>query len=168
MLTMSFHPIPHSSFILSLSEPFLEVLLYWYGRMGTCRREIVFKINRWSLWLDCSQVHRTLLPLHNLLPLYTFPETPFSSGISSLASWSSGYPLSSPLESTPMSLILNIVPLLHLWSIVYFYLCDVRLLTLHWELVSWGHFLSREHVQRRNFYWQPYEMIWARVIMRDR
>jgi len=47
-----------------------------------------------------------------------------------------------------MPLILNIVPVLHPWYVTYFYLYDVRLLTLHWELVSWGHFLLREHVQR--------------------
>ena len=150
MLTISLCPIPHSSFVFSLSGPFLEFLFYRYSHTGTCRREIVFKMNCWSLWLDCSWAHHTLLPLHNLLPLllYTFPETFSSSVISVLASRSSGYPLPSPLESTPMFLILNIVPLLHLWSLVYLYLCDVRLLTLHWKLVSWGRFLLREYVQR--------------------
>ena len=148
MLTISLYPIPHSSFVLSLSKPFLEVPLYRYGHAGTCCREIVFEMNHWSLWLDRLQVRRTLStssqPASSLL--YTFLETPSSSGISSLASRSSGYPLPSPLESAPMFFVLNIVPLLHLWSIVYLYLCDVRLLTLHRELVSWGCFLLREHV----------------------
>ena len=54
----------------------------------------------------------------------------------------------SSLKPTPISLILSIAPLLHPWSTVYLYLYDIRLLTLHWELVSWGHFLPREHIQR--------------------
>ena len=150
MLTMSLRPIPHSLFVLSLSEPFLEVPLYRYGRAGTCCREIMFEMNRQSLWSDRPQVHRTLSTSSQPTssPLYTFPETPSSSGISSLASQSSGYLLSSLLVSAPTLLILNIVPVLHLWSITYLYFYDVRLLTLHWELVSWGHFLSWEYVQR--------------------
>ena len=54
----------------------------------------------------------------------------------------------SPLKPTPMSLVLNIAPLLHLWSAVYLYLYGIRLLTLHWELVSWSRSFPREHVQR--------------------
>ena len=150
MLTISLCLISHSSFALSLSDPFLEFPFYRYGHAGTCHRETMFKMNRQSLWSDHSWACHTLLPLHNLLPLllYTSPETPSSSVISVLASRSSGYPLPSPLEPAPMFLILNIVPLLHPWSVIYFYLCDVRLLTLHWELVSWGYFLLREHIQR--------------------
>jgi len=138
------------SFVLSLSEPFLEVPLYRYGRAGTCHREIVFKMNRRSFWLYHLRARRTLSTSSQpaSLPLYTSPETPSSSGISSLASRSPGYPLSSPLVSTPIPLVLNIVPMLHLWSITYFYLYNVRLLTLHRELVSWGRFLPREHIQR--------------------
>ena len=52
----------------------------------------------------------------------------------------------SPLESTPMFLVLT---LLHPWSAIYLYLYDIRLLTLHWKLVSWGRSLFREHIQRR-------------------
>jgi len=150
MLTMSLCPIPHSSFVLSLSEPFLEVPLYQYGYTGTCHREIVFEMNCQSLWLDCPRAHRTLSTSSQPAssPLYTFLETPFSLGISSLVSQSPSYPLPSPLEPAPMFLVLNIVPLLHPWSVVYLYLCDVRLLTFHGELVSWGHFLLWEHVQR--------------------
>jgi len=150
MLTISLHPIPHSSFILSLSEPFLEVPLYRYGCVGTCCREIVFEMNRRSLWSDRPQARRTLSTSSQLAssPLYTFPETTSSLGIFSLASWSSGYLLSSPLVSAPTPLFLNIVPVLYPWSVTYLYLYDVRLLTLHWELVSWGRFLLREHVQR--------------------
>ena len=55
----------------------------------------------------------------------------------------------SPFKPTPMSLILNIALLLHPWSVIYIYLYDVRLLTLHWKLVSWGYFLPRDNVQRR-------------------
>ena len=54
----------------------------------------------------------------------------------------------SPFKPAPMSFVLNIAPLLHLWSAMYLYLYNVRLLTLHWELVSWDHFLPWEHVQR--------------------
>jgi len=150
MLTMSLHLILHSSFILSLSEPFFEVPLYRYGRAVTCCREIVFEMNHQSSWLYRPQARRTLSTSSQPAssPLYTFPETPSSSGISPLASQSPGYPLSSPLIAAPMPPILNIVPVLHPWSVTYFYLYDVRLLTLHWGLVSWGRFLLREHVQR--------------------
>ena len=54
----------------------------------------------------------------------------------------------SSLKPIPMSLILNIALLLHPWSVVYLYLYDVRPLTLHWKLVSWGCFLPWEHIQR--------------------
>jgi len=150
MLTMSLCLISHFSFILSLSEPFFEVLLYCYGHVGTCRREIVFEMNRRSSWLYRLQAHRTLSTSSQPAssPLYTFPETPSSSGISSLVSQSPGYPLLNPLVTAPMPLVLNIVPVLHPWSVTYFYLYDVRLLTLHWGLVSWGCFLLREYVQR--------------------
>ena len=150
MLTMSLRPISHSSFVLSLSEPFFEVLLYRYDHAGTCCREIVFKINHQSSWLYRPRACRTLSTSSQPAssPLYTFPETPSSLGISSLASQSPGYPLLSPLIAAPMPLILNIVPVLHPWSTIYFYLYDVRLLTLHRELVSWGRFLLQEHVQR--------------------
>ena len=150
MLTMSLRPIPQSSFVFSLSDPFSEFPFYRYGHAGTCHREIMFKINCQSLWSDHLWAHHTLLPPYNLLPLllYTSPKTSFSSVISVLAFQSSGYPLPSPLKFAPMFLVLNIVPLLHPWSVIYFYLCDIRLLTLHWELVSWGCFLLREHVQR--------------------
>jgi len=148
MLTMSLCPIPHSLFVLSLSEPFFEVPLYRYGHAGTCRKEIVFEMNHWSSWSYRLQARRTLSTSSQPAssPLYTFPETPSSSGISSLTSRSPGYPLLSPLVTTPMPLILNIVPMLHPWSVTYFYLYDVRLLTLHWELVSWGRFLLWEHI----------------------
>jgi len=56
--------------------------------------------------------------------------------------------LCKPSQTCSMSLVLNIAPLLHPWSVVYLYLYDVRLLTLHWELVSWGCFLLWEHIQR--------------------
>ena len=147
---MSLYPISHSSFVLSLSEPFFEIPLYRYGCAETCRREIVFKMNRRSSWFYCPRACCTLptssQPASS--PFHTFPETPSSSGISSLLSRSLGYPLSSLLVAAPMPLVLNIVPVLHPLSVTYFYLYDVRLLTLHWELVSWGHFLPREHVQR--------------------
>jgi len=150
MLTMSLRPIPHFSFVLSLSEPFFEVLLYQYGHAGTCCREIVFEMNYRSSWSYRPQARCTLStssqPVSSLL--YTFPETPSSSGISSLASRSPGYPLLSPLVAAPMPLILNIVPVLHPWSVTYFYLYDIRLLTLHQKLVFWGRFLPWEHVQR--------------------
>ena len=138
MLTMSLHPIPHSSFVLSLSKPFLEVPLYRYGHTGTCRREIVFEMNRRFFWSYCSRARRTLSTSSQPAssPLYTFLEIPFPSGISSLVSRSPGYPLLSPLISVPIPLVLNIVPVLHPWSVTYFYLYDVRLLTLHRELVS--------------------------------
>jgi len=150
MLTMSLRPILHSSFVLSLSKPFFEVPLYWYGHAGTCRREIAFEMNRRSSLSYCPQVHRTLSTSSQPAssPLYTFPEIPSSLGISPLASQSPGYPLLNPLIAAPMPLILNIVPVLHPWYITYFYLYDVRLLTLHQELVSWGRFLLQEHVQR--------------------
>jgi len=107
-------------------------------------------MNHRSSWSYHPRAHHTLptssQPASS--PSHTFPETPSSSSISSLLSWSPGYPLSSLLVATPMPLVLNIVPVLHLWSVTYFYLYDVRLLALHWELVSWGRFLPREHVQR--------------------
>ena len=150
MLTIPLHPIPHSLFVLSLSEPFFEVLLYRYAHAGTWRREIVFKMNCRSSWSYRPRARYTLptssQPASS--PAHTFPETPSSSGISSLLSWSPGYFLLSLLIAAPMPLILNIVPVLHPWSVTYFYLYDVRLLTLHRELVSWGHFLPWEHVQR--------------------
>jgi len=150
MLIISLRLIPHSLFVLSLSEPFFEVPLYRYGCVGTCRREIVFEMNHQFSWLyhprACCTLSTSSQPTSS--PLYTFPETPSSLDISSLASWSPGYPLSSPLVAAPVPLVLNIVPVLHLWSIVYLYLYDIRLLTLHQELVSWGHFLLREHVQK--------------------
>ena len=125
---------------------------YLEGRFmtGTCCREIVFEMNRQSLWLDHLRARCTLSTSSQPAssPLYTFPETPSFSGISSPASWSSGYLLLSPLRSAPMPLVLNIVPVLHPWSVIYLYLCDVRLLTLHRELVSWGCFLLRQHIQR--------------------
>ena len=159
---------PHSSFVLSLSEPFFEVPLYRYGRVGTCRREITFEMNCRSSWSYRLRVHRTLSTSSQPAssPLYTFPETPSSSGISPLASRSPGYPLSSPLMAAPMPLILNIVPVLHPWSVTYFYLYDIRLLTLHWELVSWGHFLLREHVQRGELLlitmrWSKQGLLWG-------
>ena len=150
MLIMSLRLILHSSFVLSLSEPFFEVPLYWYGCMGTCCREVMFEMNHRSSWSYHPRVYRTLSASSQPAssPLYTFPETPSSSGISSLASRSLGYPLSSPLIAAPMPFVLNIVPVLHPWSITYFYLYDIRLLTLHRELVSWGCFLPREYVQR--------------------
>jgi len=80
--------------------------------------------------------------------IHTLSKTPSSSGISSLSSRSPGYSLSSLLVAAPMPLILNIASVLHPWSITYFYLYDVRLLILHRGLVSWGHFLLREHIQR--------------------
>ena len=150
MLTIPFRLIPHSLFLLSLSKPFFEVPLYWYARAGTWHREIMFEMNCWSSWSYRPRVHRTLptssQPASS--PTHTFPETPSSSGISSLSSQSPGYPLSSLFVATPMPLVLVIVLVLHPWSVTYFYLYDVRLLTLHQELVSWGRFLPREHVQR--------------------
>jgi len=47
-----------------------------------------------------------------------------------------------------MPLVLNIASVLHPWSVTYFYLYGIRLLTLHRRLVSWGRFLFREHIQR--------------------
>ena len=150
MLIIPLHSIPHSLFVLSLSEPFLEVPLYRHGHMGTWRREIVFEMNRRSSWSYrpwARHTHSTSSqPVSS--PSHTFPETPSSSGISSLSFWSLGYPLSSLLVAAPMPLILNIVLVLHPWSVTYFYLYDIRLLTLHWELVSWDRFLPQEHVQR--------------------
>ena len=64
------------------------------------------------------------------------------------SSQSPGYSLPSLLVTTPMPLILNIAAVLHPWSVTYFYLYGVRLLTLHRGLVSWGRFLLWEHVQR--------------------
>ena len=150
MLTMSLRPIPHSSFVLSLSKPFFEVPLYWYGRAETCCREIAFEMNCQSSLSYCPRAHCTLSTFSQPAssPLYTFPEIPFSLGISPLASQSPGYPLLNPLIAAPMPLVLNIVPVLHPWSVTYFYLYDVRLLTLHRELVSWGRFLLWEHIQR--------------------
>jgi len=107
-------------------------------------------MNRQSSWSYRPWARRTfptsLQPASS--PSYTFPKTPSSSSISSLPSRSLGYPLSSLLVATPMPLVLNIVPVLHPWSVTYFYLYDIRLLTLYWELVSWGRFLPREHIQR--------------------
>ena len=151
MLTILLHPIPHSLFVPSLSKPFFEVPLYRYARAGTWRREIVFEMNRWSSWSYHLRARRTL-PTSSQpasFPAHTFPETPFSSGISYLSSQSLGYPLLSLLIAAPMPLVLSIVPVLHPWSVTYFYLYDVRLLTLHRESVSWGRFLPQEHVQRR-------------------
>jgi len=148
MLAMSLRLISHSSFILSLSEPFFEILLYRYGHAGTWRREIVFEMNRRSSWLYRLRVHRTLSTSSQPASSssHTFPETSSSLGISSLSSWFPGYSLLSLLVATPMPLVLNIVSGLHPWSATYFYLYDARLLTLHRELVSWGRFLLREHV----------------------
>ena len=89
------HPIPHSLFVLSLSEPFFEVPLYRHGCAGTWRREIVFEMNCRSSWSYRLRVHRTLSTSSQPAssPLYTFPETPSSSGISPLASRSPGYTL---------------------------------------------------------------------------
>ena len=104
MLTMSLRPILHSSFVLSLSEPFLEVLLYRYGCAGTCCREIVFEINRRSLWSyrprACHTFSTSSQPAS--FPLYTFPKTPSSSDISSLVSRSLYYLLSSSFVSASM------------------------------------------------------------------
>jgi len=150
MLTILLCPIPHSLFVPSLSEPFFEVPLYRYAHVGTWHREIVFEMNRRSSWSYRPQACHTL-PTSSQpasFPAYTSPETPSSSGISSLLSRSPGYPLSSLLIAAPMPLVLSIVLMLHPWSITYFYLYDVRLLTLQWEPVSWGHFLPREHIQR--------------------
>ena len=147
---MSLRPIPHSSFVLSLFEPFLEVPLYWYGHAGTCCREIVFKMNCQSFWLYRLRACHTLLifsqPASSLF--HTFPETPSFLGISPLSSWFPGYSLPSLLVAAPMLLVLNIVSVLHPWFVTYFYLYDVRLLTLYWKLVSWGRFLPRGHIQR--------------------
>jgi len=73
MLTMSLRPIPHSSFVLSLSEPFLEFPFYWYGRAETCCREIVFQ-------------NELLIPL-----IGPFMSTPYSSASSQHASFPSLY-----------------------------------------------------------------------------
>jgi len=150
MLTILLCPIPHSLFLPSLSEPSFEVPLYRCTRAGTWCREIVFEMNRRSSWSYHLRVRRTLPTSSQSasFPAHTFSETPFSSGISSLLSWSPGYPLSSLLIATPMPLILSIVPVLHPWSVTYFYLYDVRLLTLQRKPVSWGRFLPWEHVQR--------------------
>jgi len=150
MLIIPLCPIPLSSFILSSSEPFFEIPLYWHGHAGTWRREIVFKMNRQSSWSYYPRVCRTLPTSSQpaFSPSHTFPETPSSSGISSLSSRFPGYSLPSLLVATPMPLVLNIVSGLHPWSAIYFYLYNVRLLTLHRGLVSWGHFLLREHIQR--------------------
>ena len=60
MLTMFLCLIPHSSFILSLSKPFLEVPLYWYDYVGTCRREIMFEMNHRFFWSYCLWARCTL------------------------------------------------------------------------------------------------------------
>jgi len=151
MLIIPLCPIPLSSFVPSLSEPFFEVPLYRHGRVGTWHKEIVFEMNHRSSWLYRPRVHCTL-PTSSQPAFFlshTFPETPSSSGISSLSSRFPGYSLLSLLVAAPMPLVLNIVSVLHLWSATYFYLYNIRFLTLYWELVSWGRFLLWEHVQRR-------------------
>ena len=72
MLTMSLRliSIPH---LLSLSEPFIDTSFYWYGHMGTCCREIAFRMNCQSLWLDHSWVHCILCFLHSQIPLFSIP-----------------------------------------------------------------------------------------------
>jgi len=140
-----------SSFVLSLSEPFFEVPLYQHGCAGTWRREIVFEMNHRSSWSYCPRARCTLPTSSQTAPFlsHTLSETPSSLGISSLSSQSPGYSLPSLLVAAPMPLVLNIASVLHPWSITYFYLYGVRLLTLHRGLVSWGRFLLQEHVQRR-------------------
>ena len=152
MLTMLLCPIPHFSFILSLSKPFLEVPLYWYGCVGTCCREIVFEMNCWSFWSYHLRARHTLsassqptsspslyLPGDSFFLSHLCPSVLILRLSSTKLSWTCSYVSHS---------ILNIVPLLHLWSVIYFYLCNVRLLTLQQELVSWDYFLLWEHIQR--------------------
>ena len=150
MLIIPLCPIPLSSFVLSLSEPFFKVPLYRHGRAGTWHREIVFEMNYQSSWSYRPRARRTLPTSSQTAPFlsHTLSKTPSSSCISSLSSRSPGYSLPSLLVAAPMPLILNIASVLHPWSVTYFYLYGVRLLTLHRGLVSWGRFLLREHVQR--------------------
>jgi len=150
MLIIPLRPIPLSLFVLSLSEPFFEVLLYWHSCAGTWRREIMFEMNHRSSWLYYPRARRTLPTSSQPAPFlsHTLSKTPFSSGISSLSSRSPGYSLPSLFVAAPMPLVLNIASVLHPWSVTYFYLYGVRLLTLHRGLVSWGRFLLQEHVQR--------------------
>jgi len=150
MLIIPLRLIPLSSFVLSLSEPFFEVPLYRHGRVGTWRREIVFGMNHRFSWLYRLRARRTLPTSSQTAPFlsHTLSETPSSSCISSLSSRSPGYSLPSLLVAAPMPLVLNIASVLHPWSVTYFYLYGVRLLTLHRGLVFWDHFLFREHIQR--------------------
>jgi len=107
-------------------------------------------MNHQFSWSYYPWAHRTLPTSSQPASFlsHTLPETPSSSGISSLSSRFPGYSLPSLLVAAPMPLVLNIVSGLHLWSATYFYLYNIRLLTLHRELVSWGRFLPWEHVQR--------------------
>jgi len=150
MLIIPLHPITLSSFVLSLSGPFFEVPLYWHSHTVTWHREIMFEMNHWSSWSYRPQARCTLPTSSQTAPFlsHTLSETLFSSGISSLLSRSPGYSLPSLLVAAPMPLVLNIATVLHPWSVTYFYLYGIRLLTLHRGLVSWGRFLLWEHVQR--------------------
>jgi len=150
MLIIPLRPIPLSSFVLSLSGPFFEVPLYRHSRAVTWHREIMFKMNHRSSWSYRLRARRTL-PTSSQTTLFlshTLSETPSFSGISSLSSWSPGYSLPSLFIAAPMPLVLNIAAVLHPWSVTYFYLYSVRLLTLHRGLVSWGRFLLWKHIQR--------------------